>query len=141
MTLFSKINLKQFETLNYIVNNTDIAHITCIIKCIIQSDKLETPYYMDTEISLSHCIENEEKGIVHAMDVFKHHRMYNLNEKTYIKLQKSMIDTFSNEHEKTLETDFSKNKQIIEIRTMNASKLKKILEKYETFFKQVDALI
>lgn len=52
-----------------------------------------------------------------------------------------MIDTFSNEHEKTLETDFSKNKQIIEIRTMNASKLKKILEKYETFFKQVDALI
>lgn len=67
--------------------------------------------------------------------------MYNLNEKTYIKLQKSMIDTFSNEHEKTLETDFSKNKQIIEIRTMNASKLKKILKKYETFFKQVDALI
>lgn len=63
MTLFSKINLKQFETLNYIVNNTDIAHITCIIKCIIQSDKLETPYYMDTEISLSHCVEMRKRGL------------------------------------------------------------------------------
>lgn len=141
MSLFNKMNLKQFETLKYIADNADTPHVTCIIKCMIQSDKIETPYYMDISILVSHCVENHEKDIVHAMDVFNHHRMYNLTDKKHSQLKKLMIDTFMDVSTKTMNVDFSKNRQIVEIKTLNASKLKSTLNEYETFFKTIDNLV
>lgn len=141
MSIFNKMNLKQFETLKYITDNTDTPHITCIIKCMIQSDKIETPYYMDISVSVSYCVENHEKDIVHAMDVFNHHRMYNLTRAKHGQLKKLMKDTFMDVPAKTVKVNFSKNRQTVEIKTLNASKLKITLKEYETFFNAVDNLV
>lgn len=139
MNLFNEINLKEFELLKYISQNTKSPHVTCIIKILLQSDKIETPYYMDTEISLSYCMENHNKGIVHAMDVLKHHRMYNLTEEKFNEFKKTMKN-FENTQEKTIKTEFTKNKQTIEIQTLNTSKLKYILEEYKELFEKIDQL-
>lgn len=140
MKPFHKSNLKQFETLKYIIENTQEHHITCIINIMIQSDKIDTPYYMDTEIAITECTQTENKGIVHAMDVLKHHRMYNITEDKYREMKKIIDEKFKDADDKTITTNLTSTKDEIEIRTLNKSKLDKILTEYEELFKIIDDL-
>lgn len=140
MQPFHKSNLKQFETLKYIIENTQEHHITCIINIMIQSDKIDTPYYMDTEIAITECTQTENKGIVHAMDVLKHHRMYNITEDKYREMKKIIDEKFKDADDKTVTTNLAPTKDEIEIRTLNKSKLDKILTEYEELFRIIDDL-
>lgn len=98
MELFNKVNLKQFKTLKYIIDNVQDDHIMCKINCQLRSDKIDAPYYLDTQISISHCTGTYNKGILHAMDVFNHHRMYNITENKYNEIKKIIESTFTQEN-------------------------------------------
>ena len=83
---------------------------------MLRRDKLEAPYYMNTKIRLSSCLDNGEKGLIHAMNILNHNRMYNLTEDKYN-----------------------------EIRTMIMSKndeeFKNLYENYHELFEKIDNLI
>lgn len=139
MELFNQVNLKQFETLKYIINNVQDDHIMCKINCELRTDKIDAPFYLDTEISISHCTGMYNKGILHAMDVFKHHRMYNIKEEKYNEIKFILDKTF------TVETDYisrekSDSYDIIKIEVLEVSDLKDIFDKYDEFFKIIDEL-
>ena len=62
-------NIKQFQLIRFLNENCDDDHVISKISIILRRDKIEAPYYMITKIRLSTCIDNEENGIIHAMDI------------------------------------------------------------------------
>ncbi len=139
MEFFNKVNLKQFETLKYITDNVQDDHIMCKIYCELRSDKIDTPFYLDTQISISHCTGTYNKGILHAMDVFKHHRMYNITEDKYNEIRKIIETTFTNEEEH-IKTELTEKADTIKIEVLEVSDLQEILRKYQEFFDIIDEL-
>ncbi|MBE6486134.1 MAG: hypothetical protein E7Z85_04740 [Methanosphaera stadtmanae] len=139
MELFNQVNLKQFETLKYIINNVQDDHIMCKINCELRTDKIDAPFYLDTEISISHCTGMYNKGILHAMDVFRHHRMYNIKEDKYNEIKYILDKTFT-EDEQNITREKSDGYDIIKIEVLEVSDLKAIFEKYNEFFKTIDEL-
>lgn len=139
MEFFNKVNLKQFETLKYITDNVQDDHIMCKIHCELRSDKIDTPFYLDTQISISHCTGTYNKGILHAMDVFKHHRMYNITEDKYNEIKKIIETTFTNEEEH-IKTELTEKADTIKIEVLEVSDLQEILRKYQEFFNIIDEL-
>ncbi|HIH34903.1 MAG TPA: hypothetical protein HA255_00475 [Methanosphaera sp.] len=139
MELFNQVNLKQFETLKYIIHNVQDDHIMCKINCELRSDKIDAPFYLDTKISISHCTGMYNKGILHAMDVFNHHRMYNLKEDKYEEIKKIINETFTEEHP-LITRKFSQEVNSIYIEVLEVSDLQDIFDKYDDFFKTIDDL-
>lgn len=139
MELFNQVNLKQFETLKYIMNNVQDDHIMCKINCELRTDKIDAPFYLDTEFSISHCTGTYNKGILHAMDVFRHHRMYNIKEEKYIEIKDILDKTFSDD-DKNINREKTEDYDIIKIEVLEVSDLKAIFEKYEDFFNIIDDL-
>ena len=139
MELFNKVNLKQFETLKYIINNLQDDHIMCKINCELRSDKIDAPFYLDTKISISHCTGMYNKGILHAMDVFNHHRMYNLKEDKYYEIKKIIEETFTEEHPR-MSIEKGEKIDTIYIDVLEVSDLKEIFDKYNDFFNIIDEL-
>ncbi len=139
MELFNQVNLKQFETLKYIIHNVQDDHIMCKINCELRSDKIDAPFYLDTKISISHCTGMYNKGILHAMDVFNHHRMYNLKEDKYEEIKKIINETFTEEHP-LITRKFSQEVNSIYIEVLEVSDLQDIFDKYDDFFKIIDDL-
>ena len=80
-------NIKQFQLLKFINENCDDDHVISKISIVLRRDKIEAPYYMNTKIRLSTCMDKEENGMIHAMDILNHSRMYNMTE--YIYMMKS----------------------------------------------------
>lgn len=139
MELFNQVNLKQFETLKYIIDNLHDDHIMCKINCELRSDKIDAPFYLDTKISISHCTGMYNKGILHAMDVFNHHRMYNLKEEKYDEIKKIINETFTEEHPH-LSIQKNEKSYIIYVEVLEVSDLQEILNKYKDFFNIIDEL-
>ncbi len=139
MELFNKVNLKQFKTLKYISDNVQDDHITCKIKCELRTDKIDAPFYLDTEISISHCTGMYNKGILHAMDIFKHHRLYNLKEEKYNDL-KQLFDTAFSEDDSHIIKQSDDGYDILKIEVLEVSDLQNILEKNNDFFNIIDEL-
>lgn len=139
MELFNQVNLRQFETLKYIINNVQDDHIMCKIKCELRKDKIDAPFYLDTKISISHCTGMYNKGILHAMDVFNHHRMYNIKEDKYNEI-KDLIDSSFTEDYPHVSIDIGDDVNIIMIEVLEVSDLKDIFDKYDEFFNIIDEL-
>lgn len=139
MELFNKVNLKQFETLKYIITNVQDDHIMCKINCELRSDKIDAPYYLDTQISISHCTGTYNKGILHAMDVFNHHRMYNITEKKYNEIKEIIENTFKEEHQH-ISTELTTQYDIVKIEVLEVSDLEEIFNQYPDFFNIIDEL-
>lgn len=137
--LFNKQNLKQFKTLKYLTENTDEKHSMCKINILLTTEKIDTPYYLDTQIAITHCTGTYSKGILHAMDVLKHHRMYNITEEKYQELHKTIKETFTQENDEVnlIQTP---SQQEIEIETLTTEKLVEVLEMYQEFFDKIDQM-
>ena len=87
-------NIKQFQLVKFINENSSDEHVISKISIILRRDKIEAPYYMLSKIRLSSCIDMEDNGIIHAMDILNHHRMYNLTEDKFNEI-KSLINNLS----------------------------------------------
>ena len=52
-------NIKQFQLIKFINGNCSDDHVITKISIVLRRDKIEAPYYMDTNIKLSSCIDRE----------------------------------------------------------------------------------
>ena len=135
-------NLKQFQMIKYINENCSDDHIISKISIILRRDRIEAPYYMDTKIRLSSCIDNEDNGIIHAMNILNHHRMYNLTETKYMELKSLIINTFDNNNESEQIKIFKKDKQLkIVLMSKNDDEFKNLFESYHELFDKIDNMI
>ena len=134
-------NIKQFQLIKFLNENVNDDHVISRISIVLRRDKLEAPYYMNTKIRLSSCLDNGEKGLIHAMNILNHSRMYNLTEDKYNEIRSMIIDTF--EDNKSEQVEFSKNDKQIKIALMskNDAEFQNIYENYHELFEKIDNLI
>ena len=134
-------NIKQFQLIKFLNENVNDDHVISRISIVLRRDKLEAPYYMNTKIRLSSCLDNGEKGLIHAMNILNHSRMYNLTEDRYNEIKSLIIDTFENNQSEQVE--FSKNDKQIKIAIMSKDdeEFKSHYENYHDLFEKIDNLI
>lgn len=134
-------NIKQFQLIKFLNENVNDDHVISRISIVLRRDKLEAPYYMNTKIRLSSCLDNGEKGLIHAMNILNHSRMYNLTEERYNEIKSMILDTFENNQSEQVE--FSKNDKQIKITIMskNDEEFKNLFESYQELFEKIDNLI
>lgn len=141
MEVFNGINLKHFNFLRYISENINDDHVMCKISCIIRSDRIDTPYYMDVHFALTFCTDTPDNGIIHAMDILKNQRMYNINKEVHDELVALFRESFSNTSDDdniTLRIEDKLNQ--VTIQTKTPEELINYLNKHSTFFDRVDSL-
>ena len=134
-------NIKQFQLIKFLNENVNDDHVISRISIVLRRDKLEAPYYMNTKIRLSSCLDNGERGLIHAMNILNHSRMYNLTEERYNEIKSMILDTFENNQSEQVE--FSKNDKQIKITIMskNDEEFKNLFESYQELFDKIDNLI
>lgn len=134
-------NIKQFQLIKFLNENVNDDHVISRISIVLRRDKLEAPYYMNTKIRLSSCLDNGDKGLIHAMNILNHSRMYNLTEERYNEIKSLILDTFENNQSEQVE--FSKNDKQIKIAIMskNDAEFKNLFESYQELFEKIDNLI
>ena len=134
-------NIKQFQLIKFLNENVNDDHVISRISIVLRRDKLEAPYYMNTKIRLSSCLDNGENGLIHAMNILNHSRMYNLTEEKYNEIKSLIIDTFEG-HESD-QVEFTKNDKQIKIAIMskNDTEFKNLFESYHELFDKIDNLI
>ena len=134
-------NIKQFQLIKFLNENVNDDHVISRISIVLRRDKLEAPYYMNTKIRLSSCLDNGDKGLIHAMNILNHSRMYNLTEERYNEIRSMIINTF--EDNKSEQVEFSKNDKKIKIAIMSKDdeEFKSLYENYHDLFEKIDNLI
>ena len=134
-------NIKQLKLIKFLNENCNDDHVISRISIVLRRDKLEAPYYMNTKIRLSSCLDNGEKGLIHAMNILNHSRMYNLTEDRYNEIQSMINDTF--EDNQSEQVEFSKNDKQLKIAIMskNDEEFKNLYENYHELFEKIDNLI
>lgn len=134
-------NIKQFQLIKFINENSNDDHVISKISIVLRRDKIEAPYFMDTTIRLTSCIDMEENGIIHAMDILNHHRMYNLTEETYNEIKSLIIDSFG-DSESDLVKIFEKDKRMkVVLMSKNDDEMSELFKKYGELFDRIDNLI
>ena len=141
MTLMNNnANIKQFQLIRFINENCIDDHVISKISIVLRRDKIEAPYFMDTKIRLSSCVDMEENGIIHAMDILNHNRMYNLTEDKYAEIKSLITDAFDEESDKV--KIFKKEKQLkIVLMSKNDDEIRALFNEYGDLFETIDNLI
>ena len=141
MTLMNNnANIKQFQLIRFINENCIDNHVISKISIVLRRDKIEAPYFMDTKIRLSSCVDMEENGIIHAMDILNHNRMYNLTEDKYAEIKSLITDAFDEESDKV--KIFKKEKQLkIVLMSKNDDEIRALFNEYGELFEKIDNLI
>ena len=135
-------NFKQFQLLKFINENCDDHHVISRITIVLRRDKLDAPYYINSKISLSTCMDKEENGMIHAMDILNHSRMHNLIDYKYKEIESLILDLFDGKPKSEL-VEFSQNDQRLKISLMskNDDEFRNLYENYHELFEMMDNLI
>ena len=135
-------NIKQFQLLKFINENCDDDHVRSRITIVLRRDKLEAPYYINSKISLSTCMDKEENGMIHAMDILNHSRLHNMIDYKYEEIKSLILDLFDGDHESDM-VEFSQNDQRLKISLMskNDDEFRNLYENYHELFEMMDNLI
>ena len=143
MTFMNKsANIKQFQLVRFINENCIDDHVISKISIVLRRDKIEAPYYMDTKIRMSSCIDMEDNGIIHAMNILNHNRMYNLTEDKYNEIKSLIIDSFDNNQESDQVKIFKEEKRLkIVLMSKNDDEIRNLFENYHELFDKIDNLI
>ena len=134
----SGANIKQFQLIRFINENASDDHVISKISIVLRRDKIEAPYYMDTKIRLSSCVDMEENGIIHAMDLLNHHRMHNLTEEKFEKIRLLIEDVQESDQVKVFKKD--KRHKVV-FTSKNDDEIKNLFESYGELFGEIDNLI
>ena len=135
-------NFKQFQLLKFINENCNDHHVISKISIVLRREKLEAPYYMNTKIRLSTCMDKEENGMIHAMDILNHSRLHNMIDYKYEEIKSLILDLFDGDHESDM-VEFSQNDQRLKISLMskNDDEFRNLYENYHELFEMMDNLI
>ena len=134
-------NIKQFQLLKFINENCDDDHVITRISIVLRRDKPEAPYYMNTKIRLSSCLDNEENGLIHAMNILNHSRMYNLTEDKYNEIKSLILDAFDGNPSEQVEISKNDKRLKIDIMSKNDDEFIAIFESHHELFEKIDNLI
>ncbi len=135
-------NIKQFQLIKFINESCNDDHVMSKISIVLRRDKIEAPYFMNTKIRLSSCVDMEENGIIHAMDILNHHRMYNLTEEKYNEIKSLIIDEFDDDGESEQVKIFKEDKQLkIVLLSKNYDEMMTLFKNYSELFDKIDNLI
>ena len=135
-------NIKQFQLIKFINENCDDDHVISKISIVLRRDKIEAPYYMDTKIRMSSCIDKPDNGVIHAMNLLNHNRMHNLTEDKYNEIKSLIEDAFDDDFESDQVKVFKEDKRLkIVLMSKNEDELIKLFEDYHELFEKIDNLV
>ena len=135
-------NIKQFQLIKFINENCDDDHLISKISIVLRRDKIEAPYYMDTKIRLSTCIDRQENGLIHAMNLLNHNRMHNLTEDAYNEIKSLILDAFDGEDESDQMKIFKDEKRLkIVLTSKNDEEIRTLFENCHELFDGIDNLV
>ena len=135
----SSANIKQFKLVKFINENSSDEHVISKISIVLRRDKIEAPYYMLSKIRLSSCIDMEENGVIHAMDILNHHRMYNLTEDKFNEI-KSLINNLSDNSDQIKISKKDKQLKIV-LMSKNDDEFSTLFKNCRELFDKIDNLI
>ncbi len=135
----SSANIKQFQLVKFINENSSDEHVISKISIVLRRDKIEAPYYMLSKIRLSSCIDMEDNGIIHAMDILNHHRMYNLTEDKFNEI-KSLINNLSDNSDQIKISKKDKQLKIV-LMSKNDDEFSTLFKNCKELFDKIDNLI
>ena len=132
-------NIKQFQLIKFVNDNCSDDHVISKISIVLRRDKIEAPDYMDTKIRMSSCLDRQENGVIHAMDLLNHNRMHNLTENKFNEI-KSLIDGAC--HESQQVKVFKEDKRLkIVLTSKNDEEMRNLFENYHELFDAIDNLV
>ena len=135
-------NIKQFQLIRFINDNCSDDHVISKISIVLRRDKIEAPYYLNTKIRLSTCVDMAENGIIHAMDILNHNRMHNLTEDAYNEIKSLIDDKFENIPESDLVKIFKKENQVkIVLVSRSDEEINSLFDEYHELFDKIDNLV
>ena len=135
-------NIKQFQLIRFVNENCTDDHVISKISIVLRRDKIEAPYYMDTKIRLSTCIDRHDNGLIHAMNLLNHNRMHNLTEDKYNEIKSLIEDAFDDDFESDQVKVFKEDKRLkIVLMSKNEDELMKLFEDYHELFEKIDNLV
>ena len=137
----SNANIKQLQLIKFINENCNDDHVITRISIVLRRDKIEAPYYMNTKIRFSTCIDRHDNGLIHAMDILNHSRMHNLTEEKYNEIKSLIIDAFD-ENQRPGQIEISKKNQELKVVLMskNDDEMRILFENYGELFEKIDNL-
>ena len=135
-------NIKQFQLIKFINENCSDDHVISKISIVLRRDKIEAPYYMNTKIRLSSCIDMPDNGILHAMNILNHNRMHNLTEEKYDEIKSMIVDIFDVKNESDQVKIFKEDKRLkIVLMSKNDEEFMNLFKEYGELFEKIDNLI
>ena len=135
-------NIKQFQLMEFINENCNDDHVISKISIVLRRDKIEAPYYMDSKIRMSSCIDMPDNGIIHAMNLLNHNRMYNLTEEKYDEIKSLIIGMFDGNNESDQVKIFKEDKRLkIVLMSKNVDEFRNLFKNYRELFDKIDGLI
>ena len=135
----SSANIKQFQLIRYINENCSDDHVISKISIVLRRDKIEAPYYMITKIKMSSCIDRQDNGLIHAMDMLNHHRMHNLTEDKYNEIKSLIVDASDDDNQvKVIEKE---NQIKMILMSKNDDEFRNLFKNYFELFEKIDNLV
>ena len=93
---------------------------------------------MVTKIRLSTCVDAAQNGMIHAMDVLNHQRMYNLSREKYSEIESLINDCAPSDCVKILRED--RHLKML-LTSRNDEELRSLFKTYGELFDVIDNLI
>ncbi|WP_296863219.1 hypothetical protein [uncultured Methanobrevibacter sp.] len=135
----SSANIKQFQLIRYINENCSDDHVISKISIVLRRDKIEAPYYMITKIKMSSCIDRQDNGLIHAMDMLSHHRRHNLTEDKYNEIKSLIVDASDDDNQvKVIEKE---NQIKMILMSKDDDEFRNLFESYSELFEKIDNLV
>ena len=132
-------NIKQFQLIRYIIENCSDDHVISKISIVLRRDKIEAPYYMITKIKMSSCIDRQDNGLIHAMDMLSHHRRHNLTEDKYNEIKSLIVDASDDDNQvKVIEKE---NQIKVILMSKDDDEFRNLFESYSELFEKIDNLV
>ena len=132
-------NIKQFQLIRYINENCIDDHVISKISIVLRRDKIEAPYYMITKIKMSSCIDRQDNGLIHAMDMLNHHRRHNLTEDKYNEIKSLIVDASDDDNQvKVIEKE---NQIKMILMSKNDDEFRNLFKSYSELFEKIDNLV
>ena len=132
-------NIKQFQLIRYINENCSDDHVISKISIVLRRDKIEAPYYMITKIKMSSCIDRQDNGLIHAMDMLSHHRRHNLTEDKYNEIKSLIVDASDGDNQVNVIEKENQLKMILI--SKDDDEFRNLFESYSELFEKIDNLV
>ena len=135
-------NIKQFQLIKFVNENCSDDSVVSKISIVLRRDKIEAPYYMNTKIKISSCLDNPDGGLIHAMELLSLNRMHNLTEDAYNEIKSLIDDALESNPQSDLVTITKEDKKLkLSLISRNSEEFTNLFKDYGEVFEKIDNLV